>query len=108
MKILFIGGGGSGGHFYPIVAVARALKRLAEREHIIALDLYFAGDTAFEERLLREENIKFFSVPAGKLPRYASLAYITTPFKIVAGTLIAFWKLYGLLPDIIFSKGGYS
>ncbi len=108
MKVLFIGGGGSGGHFYPIIAVARALKKLAQEEHIISLELFFAAENAFDAHVLAEENIKFISVPAGKIPRYVSLAYLTTPFKVALGVVVACIKLYQLLPDIIFSKGGYS
>ncbi|MEK9175491.1 MAG: UDP-N-acetylglucosamine--N-acetylmuramyl-(pentapeptide) pyrophosphoryl-undecaprenol N-acetylglucosamine transferase [Patescibacteria group bacterium] len=108
MKILFAGGGGTGGHFYPIIAVARALRDIAEREHIIAIDMFFAADNMFDENILSEEGIHFINIPSGKIPRYASLHFIVTPFKILLGIMIAFWKLYILLPDVIFSKGGYS
>ena len=107
MKILFTGGGGSGGHFYPIIAVARALRHIAQKEHIIDIHFFFAG-SAFDERILAEENIEFIKISAGKFPRYFSLQYFITPFSIVIGIFSAFWKLYALLPDIIFSKGGYS
>ena len=108
MKVLFAGGGGTGGHFYPIVAIARALRNITEREHIISMDMFFAADSAFDDAILREENIHFIRIPAGKMPRYASFSYIVSPFKIIFGILIAFWRLYALLPDVVFSKGGYS
>jgi UDP-N-acetylglucosamine--N-acetylmuramyl-(pentapeptide) pyrophosphoryl-undecaprenol N-acetylglucosamine transferase len=108
MKVLFIGGGGSGGHFYPLLAVARALKKLADQEHIIGLHLFFAADTIIDAKVLEEEGIHTIKIPSGKLPAYASLAYITTPFKVLFGVSVAFFKLFFLLPDVIFSKGGYS
>ncbi len=108
MKILFAGGGGTGGHFYPIIAMARALRKVAEEEHIIKLQLYFAADEPFEPKLLAEENITFVKIPSGKLPRYTSVAYITSPIKMVLGIFVALWKFYFLLPDIVVSKGGYS
>lgn len=108
MKVLFAGGGGTGGHFYPIIAVARALRDIAEREHIIALDMFFAADSVFDENILTEEGIHFIRIPSGKMPRYASFHFIVTPFKTFIGIVVAFWKLYTLLPDVIFSKGGYS
>lgn len=108
MKVLFAGGGGSGGHFYPIIAVARALRKVAAEEHIIALELFFAADQAFDERTLKEEQIEFIKIVSGKIPRYPSLQYLTSPFLIVFGFFKAFLLLYKLLPDVILSKGGYS
>ncbi len=108
MKVLFAGGGGTGGHFYPIIAIARALRNIAEHEHIIKLDMFFAADTAFDPGLLAEENIHFIKISSGKMPRYASMQYLLSPFKIIIGTIAAFLKMYSLLPDIIVSKGGYS
>ena len=106
--IILLTGSGTGGHFYPLIAVARALRAVAEKEHIIKLELFFADDVPFDPQLLIEENIRFIKIPSGKLPRYASIRYLTSPLKIIAGIAIAFWKLYILLPDVVFSKGGYA
>ena len=108
MKILFAGGGGTGGHFYPIIAVARAMRVIAEREHIISINMFFAADNVFDPNILSEEGIHFIKIPSGKIPRYTSLNFLISPFKILFGIIVAFWKLYTLLPDVIFSKGGYS
>ncbi len=108
MKVLFIGGGGSGGHFYPLLAVARALKKLADQEHVVGLHLFFAADEIIDARALEEEGIHTMKIPSGKLPAYASGAYIITPFKVLLGIFVSFFKLFFLLPDVIFSKGGYS
>lgn len=108
MKILFAGGGGTGGHFYPIIAISRALRDIAEREHIIAMNMFFAADNAFDSNILSEEGVHFIKISSGKMPRYASLSLLISPFKIFFGIMVAFWQLYTLLPDVIFSKGGYS
>jgi len=107
MKIAFTGGG-TGGHFYPLIAVARALKKIAETEHIAKLELFFMSDNAYETGVLSRENIKFINVPAGKARRYFSLQYLPDTLKAAAGLFWAFWRLYFLLPDVIFSKGGYA
>ncbi len=107
MKILFAGGG-TGGHFYPLIAVARAIKKIADQEHIARIELFMMGDDPVDARMLLDEEIKFIKIPAGKLRRYRSLKNITDAFKTASGIVWAFWRLYLLLPDIVFSKGGYA
>ena len=46
MRIVFTGGG-SGGHFFPIIAVIRELKRIAEEERIIDCELFYLGPDTF-------------------------------------------------------------
>lgn len=106
--IILLTGGGTGGHFYPTIAVARALRAIAEKEHIIKLDLFFADGAPFDPQLLTEENIRFIKIPSGKLPRFVSLHYLISPFRMIVGVVTAFWQLYTLMPDVVFSKGGYA
>ena len=107
MKII-LAGGGSGGHFYPLIAVARALKKEAEAENIARLELFFVSDAPLDKELLARENIKFIKIPAGKMRRYFSLRYLPDTLKTFFGVFWAFWRLYLLMPDVIFSKGGYA
>lgn len=107
MKIL-LAGGGSGGHFYPVIAVARALKDAAERERLVSLDLSYMSDAPYDARLLKEEEIKFIKVPAGKIRRYFSVLNFFDVFKTVWGVLRAIFKIYADFPDVIFAKGGYA
>jgi len=108
MKVLLTGGSGTGGHFYPLIAVARALKNIAAEEHIIKMELFWADEKPFDPNIIAEEQIELIKISSGKFPRYASVQNIISPFKILFGFFMAFWKLYFLLPDIIFSKGGFS
>ena len=107
MKIVFLGGG-TGGHFYPLIAIARALRKEAELENIARTELFFLSDSPQDPDILFRERIKFLKINAGKIRRYFSLAHPIEFFKIILGIISAFWKLYFLLPDIIFSKGGYA
>ncbi len=106
VRILF-SGGGSGGHTYPIVSVARALKDIAQAENI-SLDLVFAGAVNFEKNLLTKEGVRVYSIPAGKLRRYPSILVPLDILKAILGFFYAFFFLWWLLPDVIFSKGGYG
>lgn len=107
MKILLTGGG-SGGHFYPLIAVAREIVKMARNKHMLDPKIIYAADTPYDKKILFEENIKFLKLPAGKLRRYFSLRNFIDPFKTIFGTILAIIKIYLEMPDIIFSKGGYA
>lgn len=107
MKILLTGGG-SGGHFYPLIAVAEAIGDVIVERKIIPPQLYYMADTAWNPAVLYENEIKFMQVPAGKRRRYFSLLNFTDLFKTAYGCLIALIRVYNLYPDVVFAKGGYA
>ena len=107
MTIAFTGGG-TGGHFYPIIAIAEALQDLVREEHLIAPKLYYLAPNSFDEKALFENNITYIHIPAGKVRRYKSFRNVTDSFVTLAGTLRAVSTLYRLYPDVVVSKGGYG
>ena len=107
MKILFTGGE-TGGHFYPIIAVAEAIREKALAKKILPPQFYFMAPSKYNPRALFDNDIEYIYVPAGKLRRYFSLLNFTDLFKTFYGCISAIFKLYSLYPDIIFSKGGYG
>lgn len=107
MKILFTGGG-TGGHFYPIIAVAQEIKRLAEEDKLVAPELYFMAPEPYNRRLLFEEGIAFIGLPTGKWRRYFSFHNFTDLFKTALALVRAVGKLYFLYPDVVFAKGGFG
>src|SRR3989344_653465 len=102
MKIILLGGG-SGGHFYPLIAVARALRDIQAEEHIVELELTFMSDNPFDESVLREENIIFEKMSSGKIRRYFSPKNIFSVPKTVLGIAKALWRFAFKVPDVIFS-----
>lgn len=107
MTIAFTGGG-SGGHFYPIIAIVEALNDLVREQRLIEPTYYYFAPTAFDEKALFENGIAFIKVPAGKTRRYASLRNLTDPFLTLIGVVRAFFTLYRIYPDALVSKGGYA
>jgi UDP-N-acetylglucosamine--N-acetylmuramyl-(pentapeptide) pyrophosphoryl-undecaprenol N-acetylglucosamine transferase len=107
MKIVFTGGG-SGGHFYPIIAIAEEIKEAVRERKIIEPELYFFGPSVFDERALFEQGITFVSTTAGKMRRYFSFSNIIDVFKTFFGIVQTTLALYRIYPDIVFSKGGYG
>lgn len=107
MRILFTGGG-TGGHFFPVLAVIRELKRIAEEEQILGLELFYMGPDGFGEEFLREEEVITMRIASGKMRRYASGWNVLDIFKTALGILQAFWNTFLIMPDVVFSKGGYG
>ncbi len=107
MKIVLTGGG-TGGHFYPIIAIAEEINRIVDKEHIVNAELYFFSETEFDKTMLYENGIRYEWVPAGKWRLYPSIRTIVDMIKVPYGILVALFKMYRLYPDIVFGKGGYS
>jgi len=107
MKILFTGGG-TGGHFYPIIAVAQAIREEAKKKKVLPPQFFFMAPHKYNPRALFDNEIEFISVPAGKIRRYFSLLNVTDAFKTISGVFIACIKMFSIYPDVIFSKGGYT
>jgi UDP-N-acetylglucosamine--N-acetylmuramyl-(pentapeptide) pyrophosphoryl-undecaprenol N-acetylglucosamine transferase len=107
MKIL-ITGGGTGGHFYPLVAVAEKINEIAEKDKIFDLKIYYMSTTEYDKRALFEQGINFVSVPAGKKRMYSSVKNFFDIFKMGIGVLIGIVKMFFIFPDVVFAKGGYA
>lgn len=107
MKIVFAGSG-TGGHFYPHIAVAESIHRIAAENRLIEPQLYFLAPDPYDAESLFANNIAFIPIPAGKVRRYFSLRNISDIFVTLIGTLKAFVTLFRLFPDVVFSKGGFA
>jgi len=107
MTIVFTGGG-TGGHFYPIIAIAEAMRDVVREKRLVEPKLYYLSATPFDEKALFENSITYISIPAGKLRRYVSFQNVTDMFVTFAGTMKAIITLFRLYPDVVVGKGGYS
>ncbi|MBI3337399.1 MAG: UDP-N-acetylglucosamine--N-acetylmuramyl-(pentapeptide) pyrophosphoryl-undecaprenol N-acetylglucosamine transferase [Candidatus Staskawiczbacteria bacterium] len=118
MKILFTGGG-TGGHIFPIVAIAREIRRIYPKKD---LEFYYLGmKDEFGLIMLGQEDFKIKTIVSGKIRRYfsgsgfslsqmsiATLYYniIDILFKIPFGFLQSIFLILMIRPQLIFSKGG--
>ncbi len=107
MKIL-LAGGGTGGHFYPIIAVAESLKKIVKAERFIDAQIYYMAPSPYDERLLFENGIVFRRSYAGKIRRYFSFKNIFDYFKTGIGVVKAVVAVWSIYPDVVFGKGGYA
>ncbi len=103
MKII-ISGGGTGGHVYPAIAIADALKR---REPII--DILFVG---------AKGKLEMEKVPAAGYPieglwisglqRKLTLRNLTFPFKVIHSLARCRSIVRSFRPDVVVGVGGYA
>lgn len=107
MKIVLTGGG-SGGHFYPLMAVAERIRVIAREEHLLEPTLYYLAPDEYDKDALFEQNITYQHVNAGKVREYRSIKNFFDFFKNAIGVLKALVKLFFIFPDVVFSKGGYA
>lgn len=107
MKIVFTGGG-TGGHFYPIIAVAQKVNKIIDEEKIIGAKLYYFADDPYDKEMLFENRLVFEGIDTGKLRTYFSFKNFSDMIRTFFGVLNATYKLFTIYPDVVFGKGGYS
>ena len=107
MKIVLTGGG-SGGHFYPLIAVAEEIRILEREKKLVSPQLYYLAPKPYNEQSLLQNNIEFRRISAGKIHRYFSIENFTGLFVTGWGILKALWLLFRIYPDVVFSKGGFA
>ena len=99
---VIITGGGTGGHVFPGIAVARELLKRPEVEV-----LYVGKQNGPESKWAPEAGLAFEGLRAGGFPRSLSLRLLTFWPEFFSGFLKA-WGLVGRVrPSVVFSTGGY-
>ena len=111
MKIVFVGGG-TGGHFYPLIAVAEEVDRYAQENQLVQPKKYYLGPSPYDEKALYSVDMKYVYCPAGKLRRtrdiLSRIKNFFSIFSIFFGAIKAVFTLFFIFPDAVFSKGGYA
>jgi UDP-N-acetylglucosamine--N-acetylmuramyl-(pentapeptide) pyrophosphoryl-undecaprenol N-acetylglucosamine transferase len=107
MRILFTGGG-TGGHFYPIIAVIEELNQLVKDKRLLVPEIYYMSPTPYNSGLLFENGVIYKKNTAGKLRRYFSLLNFFDLFKTGWGIIESVYLVYKIYPDVVFGKGGYA
>jgi UDP-N-acetylglucosamine--N-acetylmuramyl-(pentapeptide) pyrophosphoryl-undecaprenol N-acetylglucosamine transferase len=104
---IVLAGGGSGGHVFPLLAVADSLRRMAATKGV-ELELYYFGPKDKYAELFDNEGITTRTVAGSKMRRYVAglLANLLDVPRFFFGILQALIKLFWVMPEAVFSKGG--
>ena len=103
-RVVFTGGG-SGGHIYPLIAVAESLHARLTALSAPA-EFFYLGPKDEYSAMLAGHGIEIQPIASGKLRRYMSAQNFLDAPKFLIGFLQALFKLYFIMPDVVFSKGG--
>jgi len=109
MKRILFTGGGTGGHIFPIIAIAEEMRRKDSN-----VKLEYIGPADFTSKsFLPQAKIKAFYITSGKLRRYFSfqslISNIVDLFILIPyGIFQAFMIMFFTAPDVIISKGGFG
>jgi len=105
MRKILLTGGGSGGHIFPLIAVVREIKKLAQEKNI-KVRLRYLGPPDAYTNYLSKEGIEVRDILSAKLRRYCSLKNLIDIPKFLIALFQSFLKVASFKPDIVFSKGG--
>ncbi len=98
--MILLTGGGTGGHLFPALAVAEALR---QRGHEV---FYLGSMGGLEEKVLPNSGLPYALIPAGKLDRSALRP--KEALKLLQGLRAATRLLRENPPKAILSTGGYA
>lgn len=101
MKKVAIAAGGTGGHFYPGLAVAKEL--IAEKIHVF----FFIKKNDYVKPLLEREGISYREIFSAGFVRAFSIRNVIGFFKLIVGVLESFFSLLRHRPDLLLAMGGY-
>ena len=105
MKRIIVSGGGTGGHIYPAVAVAEALKRKYGEEVEI---LFVGAEGKMEMEKVPALGYKIVGLPVAGLYRKLTLKNLTLPFKVAESLRRAKRIIRNFNADVVIGFGGYA
>lgn len=99
-KTYFVTGGGTGGHIYPALAVAKSLSDDAK--------VYYVGNKRnMEFELAAKNGYKFLHVSVSGMPRKLNPKFFIWGIKLVKAIIRSVRYIKKYKPDAVFATGGY-
>ena len=105
MKRVIVSGGGTGGHIYPAVAVAEALRRRFGEEVEI---LFVGAEGKMEMEKVPALGYRIVGLPVAGLQRRFDLKNLAVPFKVLKSIRKARRTIRDFGADVVVGFGGYA
>jgi UDP-N-acetylglucosamine--N-acetylmuramyl-(pentapeptide) pyrophosphoryl-undecaprenol N-acetylglucosamine transferase len=103
-KRIIISGGGTGGHIFPAISIANALRRIDPETEI----LFVGAEGRMEMEKVSGAGYKIVGLPVAGFMRSLSPKNITVIFKLVKSLLLASKVIREFDPDVVVGVGGYA
>ena len=103
-KRVIIAGGGTGGHIFPAIAIANALKKIDEKIEI----LFVGAKGKMEMEKVPEAGYKIEGLDIAGFNRSSLIKNIGLPFKLIKSFFQVKKILKEFKPDAVIGVGGYS
>lgn len=101
---LLVAGGGTGGHIFPLLAVARALEKIAPGSEI-----RFVGTSrGIESRLVPEAGYQLHTLSIGGLKVKSLVRRATTLLQLPWAVVVSAFLIGRFAPHVILGGGGYA
>ena len=104
MRRFIISGGGTGGHIFPAISIADALRAEDPDCEI----LFVGAKGKMEMERVPKAGYKILGLPVAGLQRKLSLKNLVLPIKVVASLVKARSILRSFKPDVAVGVGGYA
>ncbi len=105
LKKIILSGGGTGGHIYPAVAVAEALKRRLGDQ----VELLFVGaEGKMEMEKVPALGYRIVGLPIAGLQRRLEWRNLLVPFKVLRSIRLARRTIRDFGADVVVGFGGYA
>lgn len=101
---VIISGGGTGGHLFPAIAIANALRRLEPGVEI----LFVGAQGRMEMQKVPEAGYEITGLPVAGLVRGGGIRNIQVAWKLFRSMLRASQIIRKFRPDVVVGVGGYA
>lgn len=98
-----LAGGGTGGHIYPALTIAEAIKQ----QDPDAEFLYVGTTTGREAQVVPKTGIPFVTIESGGLINLSLLEKLKGGFKALRGILDSLGHIRRFRPDVVIGTGGF-
>jgi UDP-N-acetylglucosamine--N-acetylmuramyl-(pentapeptide) pyrophosphoryl-undecaprenol N-acetylglucosamine transferase len=103
-KRVIISGGGTGGHIFPAISIANALKRIDTQTEI----LFVGAEGRMEMEKIPAAGYNIVGLPVAGLHRSLTLKNFTVLFKLLKSLRKARKVIKDFKPDVVVGVGGYA